>query len=82
MGSDPKKDKNARNNGQPRHKAHLDEYWIGKYPVTKALYGVFIAQTGHLSPVDFAGKNPPKDKLEHSTVNVNWHDVVTFCQFS
>jgi formylglycine-generating enzyme required for sulfatase activity len=35
---------------RPAHRAYLDEFAIGCYPVTNAEYARFVAETGHQSP--------------------------------
>ena len=35
---------------RPAHKAYLDEFCIGTYPVTNAEYAQFMRETGHPSP--------------------------------
>jgi formylglycine-generating enzyme len=35
---------------RPAHKAYLDEFSIGTYPVTNAEYALFVRETGHPSP--------------------------------
>jgi formylglycine-generating enzyme required for sulfatase activity len=35
---------------RPAHKAYLDEFCIGTYPVTNAEYAQFLRETGHPSP--------------------------------
>ena len=35
---------------RPPHKAYLDEFFIGTYPVTNAEYEQFVGETGHPSP--------------------------------
>jgi formylglycine-generating enzyme required for sulfatase activity len=34
----------------PKHRVHLDRYWIGVYCVTNRQYGVFVRETGHRAP--------------------------------
>ncbi|HEV3217037.1 MAG TPA: formylglycine-generating enzyme family protein [Vicinamibacterales bacterium] len=36
---------------RPLHKAYLDEFCIGTYPVTNGEYAQFVTETGHPSPV-------------------------------
>jgi formylglycine-generating enzyme required for sulfatase activity len=35
---------------RPAHKAYLDEFFIGTFPVTNADYAQFLSETGHPSP--------------------------------
>src|SRR6185295_4420720 len=43
-------DDNGEENERPAHKAYLDEFCIGVYPVTNAEYAQFLNETGHPSP--------------------------------
>jgi sulfatase modifying factor 1 len=42
MGSDKAKDKDAFDDELPQHKLFLDDYYIGKYPVTVAQFAAFV----------------------------------------
>jgi len=66
MGSDPAQDRNAKESEQPQHRVYVSEFYIGKYPVTKAQYGRF--------PVSAGKDNDP-------VVGVTWHDAVAFCKW-
>ena len=47
MGSDPKRDKGAYDDEQPRHEVPLRCYYIARYPVTVAQFGAFVATGGY-----------------------------------
>ena len=79
MGSDPKKDNQARAEEQPQHKVSLPEYLIGKTPVTNGQYAAFAQATGYGKPAHWANGEIPKDKREHPVVNVSWKDAAAFC---
>ncbi|GAB4468302.1 MAG: SUMF1/EgtB/PvdO family nonheme iron enzyme [Anaerolineales bacterium] len=40
-------DDDAYDNEKPRHKLHLPEFWIARYPVTNQQYAAFIAADGY-----------------------------------
>ena len=68
MGGDGKYD------GQPIHEVELPEYWIGKYPVTNVQYAIYAKATRRKFGL-------PKGKDNHPVVNVNWKDVLAFCDW-
>jgi formylglycine-generating enzyme required for sulfatase activity len=74
MGSD-------QENESPQHEVVLNEYWIGKHPVTNTQYAEFIQQSGHPPPkkVGWFGKKPPAKRLDHPVVGVSWYDAVAYC---
>jgi formylglycine-generating enzyme required for sulfatase activity/serine/threonine protein kinase len=83
MGSDPKRDSLAAHGGeQPQHRVHLDEYWMGRYPVTNAQYQAFVAATGKGAPSHWSKGNIPKGKETHPVVNVSWADAAAFCEWA
>jgi formylglycine-generating enzyme required for sulfatase activity len=55
MGSDKAKDKNAWDDEIPQHWVYLDEYLIGKYPVTVAQFAAFARATGYKTTADEMG---------------------------
>jgi formylglycine-generating enzyme required for sulfatase activity len=90
MGSDPKKDKAARDDEQSQHTLYLPDYYIAKTPVTQAQYAAFVQATGHDAPFvdenwakayNWQGQTPPKEKADHPVVLVNWHDAVAYCRW-
>jgi formylglycine-generating enzyme required for sulfatase activity len=82
MGSDKKQDPNAQDHELPQHEVYLDEYWIGRYPVTNLQYQVFVQATGHAAPPGWRSKKIPKGKEQHPVVNMSWQDAAAFCQWA
>lgn len=74
MGSDKAKDPKARNNELLQHKVTLDDYFIGKYPVTNKQYAVFAKATDKAFSI-------PNGKANHPVMVVAWHDASTFCSW-
>ncbi len=66
MGSDPEKDKAARDNEQPQHRVSLAEFYLGRYPITNAQYAAF-------KKIEI-----PLGKENHPVVNVSWKDALAF----
>ncbi len=65
-----------------QHKVHLDEYWIGKTPVTNAQYKAFVEEASHAVPYHWESDEPPKGKEYHPIVEVSWHDARAFCTWA
>ena len=79
MGSDPGVDQDAERNEFPQHPVYLDEYWIGKFPVTNEQYQVFVAVTKTKSPKLWIKSDIPKGKEKHPVGYINWKDSRDFC---
>ena len=47
MGSDATVDPNAEDDEQPRHRVHVSEFWMSRYPVTNAQYQAFVEDKGY-----------------------------------
>jgi len=74
MGSDNEKDPAALDNELPQHKIFLDEYWIGKYPVTVAQFRAFVNSTGHPTMAEKEGKGWADKGEDWGMVpGANWH---------
>jgi sulfatase modifying factor 1 len=81
MGSDPSKDKLARDEEQPQHRVYVSEFCIGKYPVTNLHYAAFLKAADHRTPNHWEGGRIPSGKENHPVVYVSWDDAVAFCQW-
>jgi len=81
MGSDPRIDQVAGKDELPQHEVYLDEYWIGKYPVTNEQYQVFVAETNNKSPKHWFKSEIPIGKENHPVVYVSWKDSRDFCNW-
>jgi len=75
MGSD-NNDKEAEEHEKPLHKVHLDEYWIGKYPVTNTQYQAYVNAN------KITGWKFEPGKERHPAVNVSWQDAAGFCKWA
>ena len=64
--------------GDEKHKVHVDDFLIDKYPVTNAVYRRFVLAANHRYPPDWReGRYPPgTDQLP--VVNVSWADDAAF----
>ena len=82
MGSDPQKDKHAVLYEQPQHIVTLDEYLIGKYPVTNRQYQAFVQAAGRKAPEYWKSNTIPPGKENHPVVKVSWQDAADFCAWA
>jgi len=72
MGSDQ-----GQENEQPIHRVWLDDFAIGRYPVTNQDYSVFLEQTGQPPPPFWS--DAKFSALEQPVVGVTWDEAVAFC---
>jgi formylglycine-generating enzyme required for sulfatase activity len=79
MGSDPAKDKDARDDEQPQHSVYVPGFYIAKYAVTNVQYVAFVRAVKHSLPGGWEGGKIPAGKENHPVVNVSWHDAIAFC---
>ena len=63
----------------PSHLVYLDEYLIGKYPVTNLQYQAFVNAVGCEKPLHWENGEIPQNKQNHPVVNITWHDANAFC---
>lgn len=83
MGSDKHVDEMALSNENPQHEVYLDEYWIGKYPVTNRQYKIFDDISGRHSPFHWGwGGKIPEGIEDHPVRYITWNDAVAFCKWS
>ena len=68
-------DKSASSDERPQHKVMLDDYLIGKYPVTNAQYEVYAKAKG-------LRWSMPRGKEKHPVVEVSWDDAMAFCAWA
>ena len=65
-------DKSTSPSEEPQHPVKLQEFYLGKYPVTQEQYQAIMGN----NPSYF--KDNPKNPIE----NVSWDDAQAFCQKS
>ncbi len=69
--------------GDSKEKIELPEFWMGKTPVTNAVYKRFLdANPQQDAPYDWNNRQYPNGKAEHPVVNVSWHDAQAFCEWA
>jgi eukaryotic-like serine/threonine-protein kinase len=76
MGAD-NNDPHANEDEKPMHEVYLDEYWIGKYPVTNRQFQLYLGGTKQERLVDQFSP----DKPDHPVVFISWDDAKGFCQW-
>ena len=86
MGSDPEKDKQAKDDELPQHTLYLPDYAMAKTPVTNAQYAAFVQATGYAPPVHWKfllwkRQRPPRGRANHPVVNVSWRDARAYCRW-
>jgi formylglycine-generating enzyme required for sulfatase activity len=82
MGRDMEEDNQASSQETPQHIVILDEYFIGKYPVTNKQYQVFVNAVGYKQPEHWKNNEIPQGKEDHPVVCVSWEDAVAFCTWA
>ena len=79
MGSDPKKDKDAKDFKEretPQHELELPDFWMAKYPVTLAQFSEFVGQIG------YRFENSHWNAVaNHPIVRVTWLDAIKYCEW-
>jgi formylglycine-generating enzyme required for sulfatase activity len=65
----------------PQHEIFVEEFEIGKYPVTNFEYRAFVQDTGHEPPRHWEGDQYPEELGDHPVVYVTWHDAVAYCEW-
>jgi sulfatase modifying factor 1 len=74
----------------PKHRVHLDEYWIGVYTVTNRQYTRFVTETQHRAPGTSDLSSPPAvwknghcpaEQLDHPVVCVSWEDATAYAKW-
>ena len=64
-------------NERPIHRVWVDEFAIGKYPVTNREYGEFLEAVHHPAPPFW--QEPMFSGFEQPVVGVSWNDAVAYC---
>jgi len=64
---------------RPQHEVYLDEYWMGKTPVTNLQYQAFVKATGFTPPEHWKRTLIPLGKEQYPVTYVSWQEAQTFC---
>jgi formylglycine-generating enzyme required for sulfatase activity len=77
MGSDPKRDRLAREEEQPPSSVDLPEFCVARYPVTVAQFRVFVEKSGFAVGDSRCLRGVPN----HPVVWVSWHEALAYCRW-
>ncbi|NCC58436.1 MAG: trypsin-like serine protease, partial [Synergistales bacterium] len=70
----------GKDGDNPKHRVHLDAYYIGKYAVTNAQYAKFVRATGHRPPNNTIWDD--SKFANHPVVNVSWDDAMAYARWA
>ncbi len=94
MGSDPRRDKDARAEEQPQHRVYLPTFQIARGPVTVIQFATFVRATDHRTTAEKAGSDYTwfqphgrssqigPDRAQHPVTCVSWDDAQAFCRWA
>ncbi len=68
--------------GEDKKLVSLDEFWIGRTPVTNRQYQVFADSKGYDPPEHWEGKRVHPTRMNHPVVAVSWYDAQAFCEWA
>jgi sulfatase modifying factor 1 len=70
---------NGERDEQPVHRVWLDSFYIDRFPVTNALYDVFVSETNH--PKSLYRNNQNCNDPNQPVVGVSWKDAMAYCSW-
>jgi formylglycine-generating enzyme required for sulfatase activity len=68
--------------GKTQRTIELQEFWIGRAPVTNAQYKQFVDATSHEAPYYWRDGKSPASMLDHPVTSISWKKVVAFCDWA
>ena len=74
-------DRHATAAEKPQRQIDLNEYWIGRYPVTNEQYAVFVDAARRKPPEHWKDGVPLEGQARHPVVNVSWWDAMAYCRW-
>lgn len=77
MGTNPEKDRMARENEQPQHLVNLATFYMARFPATVAQFRAFVEKTGY-QPRD---PGSLRGIANHPAIKVSWHDAQAYCDW-
>jgi len=76
MGSDGPE---SRDPERPVHTAQVSAFELARYPVTNALYAIYVREARATPPKRWIGGRIPLGLERHPVVSVSWEDATAFC---
>ncbi|HEY7167059.1 MAG TPA: formylglycine-generating enzyme family protein [Candidatus Binatia bacterium] len=67
----------GQENERPRHRVWVDEFGLGKFPITNAEYKIFV-EGGHAAPPPFWSE-PMFSDGDQPVVGITWDEAVAYC---
>ncbi len=78
--------------GKEAHPVELPDFYIARYPVTRAQYAAFVRDTGHAAlaadegydnelPYAWQEGQYPPERANQPVVLVFWHDALAYCRW-
>jgi formylglycine-generating enzyme required for sulfatase activity len=67
--------------GDETHSIDLAAFYIATYPLTNALYQLFVDAVGYIPPSGWREGRYPELLADHPVVNVSWHDALAYCRW-
>ena len=83
MGNTPEQGLPERNNSEPVHEVCLNDYEIGKYPVTVEEYSDYLDKTDQMNKLSDSLRsfyNDSKNK-RYPVTNITWEDAKKYCDW-
>jgi formylglycine-generating enzyme required for sulfatase activity len=63
----------------PRHRVHLDAFYMDQYEVTTSRYGAFMRASGRVAP-EYWKYAKQVGNREKPVIGVDWHDANAYCE--
>ncbi len=67
--------------GKPVHCVYLNQFKIGRVPITNAQYRIFVEAANYKSPEHWNGGTIPRGYESHPVVHVTWHAALAYCRW-
>jgi formylglycine-generating enzyme required for sulfatase activity len=94
MGSNPRRDRHARDEEQPQHRLYLPAFRLARAPVTTAQFAAFVQASGFRTDAEadrselcWQRPHGPQgygivEEADHPVTCVSWYDAQFFCRWA